>query len=210
MLRRVSVFVLPLLALYGCGSDNATPQPSCNFALSSLAASAPAAGTTASFTVTKSSGSGCSWTASADVPWITVSPGSSSADSATLSYTVAANAGAFERVGHIAVAWNSGSGTFAVTQQGVTQPPATCTYAVGDATPSSFAVTGGTGSIPVTVTGSGCGAWNATTTANWIHITAGSGTASGNVAFTVDAATSSRNDRITVTFPGGSKDVAVV
>jgi len=211
MLRRVFVFVLPLLVLNACGSsDQTTIQPSCNYALSSLSASAPSAGTTASFTVTKTAGGSCSWTATADVPWISISPTSSSNDSATLSYTVAANGGSGERVGHVGVSWTGGSGTFAVTQQGVAQPPPTCTYTVGDATPSSFAVTGGTGSIPVTVAGSACGAWNATTSASWIHITAGSGTATGNVAFSVDAAGSSRNDKITVTFPGGSKDVAVV
>jgi hypothetical protein len=71
-----------------------------------------------------------------------------------------------------------------------------CTFALAPAASSTVAAGGG-GSFTVS-TGTGC-AWTATTGDGWIHITAGSGSSSGTVSYTVDAnAGAARTGTITV------------
>jgi hypothetical protein len=60
-----------------------------------------------------------------------------------------------------------------------------CSYSLSPTSSGTIASAGGSGSFTVT-TGTGC-AWTAATTASWIHITSGSGSASGTVGYTVDS-----------------------
>ena len=66
----------------------------------------------------------------------------------------------------------------------VCQAAAGCTYALSPTSSGTIAAGGGSGSFTVT-TGATC-AWTPATTSSWVHITSGSGPASGTVGYTVD------------------------
>jgi hypothetical protein len=75
-----------------------------------------------------------------------------------------------------------------------------CTYSLAP-TSQSVAPAGGTSSVSVTA-GIGCG-WTAVSNASWIHVTSGAaGSGSGNVAYSVDANTSSSIRTGTMTIAG--------
>ncbi|MGI8784553.1 MAG: BACON domain-containing protein [Acidobacteriota bacterium] len=121
--------------------------------------------------------SGCSWTASSNNSWITITSGSSGTGNGTVGYTVAANTTGFSRSGSATIAGQ----IFAVTQA----PAAACTYLISPTTRSHG---GGAESSTVAVTtASGC-SWTASSNDSWITITSGgSGTANGTVGYTVAA-----------------------
>ena len=119
---------------------------------------------------------GCAWTAVSNVPWITISSGSSGSGNGVVQIVIAANPDA-ERRGTVTIAGQpftvvQGSGcTFAITPSGQSVPAA-----------------GGAGSFTVNTVGA-C-AWSASANAPWIAITAGaSGTGGGTVQFTAAANT---------------------
>jgi hypothetical protein len=85
---------------------------SCSFSISPTSADFPANGGTASVTVTTTTG--CSWTATSNAPWITVTNTSIMPTGGTVSYSVAANTGA-DRSGSMTIAGQ----TFTVNQEGV-------------------------------------------------------------------------------------------
>jgi hypothetical protein len=88
----------------------------CTAILSPTSASVPAGGGTGSFTVTIPAS--CSWTATPDSSWITVTSGGSGTGNGTISYQVQPNSGANAQVGHIAVADKQ----FAITEAGGSSP----------------------------------------------------------------------------------------
>ena len=113
-----------------------------------------------------------------NVPWITITGGSSGTGNGTVSYTVAANPEASARTGTLTIAGQ----TFTVTQAG-----AICTYTISPTATPTVPATGGTGSVSVSTTpASGCG-WQAVSNVPWITITGGSGTGNGTVSYTVAA-----------------------
>ncbi len=146
----------------------------CTFDISPSSRSLTSAGGSGSINV--SAGTGCSWTASSTVSWITVTPVSGTGDGMVV-YTVGANTGSSSRTGNITVAGMS----FVVTQD------AGCSYSIS---PSSVALpaSGGAGNVTIT-TGESC-SWTAVTNASWINLTTVSGTGSGTVSFTVSPNTS--------------------
>lgn len=146
----------------------------CTAALNPSSASFPNAGGAGTFAFSTS----CSWTAATTANWITItSPASGTADS-TVSFTVAANTGGSSRTGTITVLGQ----TFTVTQA----PLCTLTFSAPGA---SFGVSGGTGSVTVTASGTTCDR-SATSDSSWITITSGqTGTGNGTVNFTVAANT---------------------
>lgn len=85
---------------------------SCTYGISSGSASVVAAGGTGSFNVTTQTG--CNWTATSNVSWITVTAGASGSGSGAVSYSVAANSSSSSRTGTITV----GGQTHSVTQSG--------------------------------------------------------------------------------------------
>jgi hypothetical protein len=153
-----------------------TQAEACSFTVAPTSASVASGGGTQAVTVTTTTG--CSWTAASSMAWITVSP-TSGTGSGTTTLTVAANPGA-ARTGTPTVAGQ----TVMVTQAAV------CTYTLSP-TSGSFTPTGGNGSFTVT-TQAGC-AWNTTSNASWVTVTAGSGTGTGIVRFTVGTYTGTSN-----------------
>ena len=83
---------------------------SCTFTLSSTTLAPPAAATTG--TVDVATDSTCSWTASSNVSWITISDGDTGTGNGTVSYSVALNTFNYSRTGTLNIAGQ----TFTVTQ----------------------------------------------------------------------------------------------
>ncbi|MCX5886549.1 MAG: DUF1566 domain-containing protein [Proteobacteria bacterium] len=150
-------------------------QEVCSMSIEPTNQSFAAAGGTGYITVT--SVSGCSWTATTNDSWITITSSANGTGNGTIYYNVASNISTVTtnpRNGSITV----GDQTFTITQEG-----RACIYSL---TPLSqaFSVSGGSGSIDVTAT-NGC-SWTATNSDYWITITSDTnGTGSGTVNFAV-------------------------
>jgi hypothetical protein len=146
----------------------------CSFSLSSTTANIDDGGGQGTFTV--QSASGCAWTATSAVPWVTISSGSSGTGTGTVRFTAAANSGP-PRNGTI----TAGGQTFTV-QQGNG-----CSYSLSSGS-TSFPASGGSGTVNVSA-GAGCG-WTATSNGAWLTVTSGaSGTGNGTVGFTAASTT---------------------
>jgi Zn-dependent metalloprotease len=85
---------------------------SCTFSISPTSANFPAAGGTASVSVTTQAG--CNWTAVSNSSFITITSGASGTGNGTVNYSVAANTGTTSRNGSMTIAGI----TFSVTQAG--------------------------------------------------------------------------------------------
>src|SRR4051812_42004891 len=94
------------------------PTPSCTYAILPTGQTIVAAGGTGSIAVT--AGSTCSWTASANVPWITITSGDKGTGPGTVAFTVSTNSGA-SRSGVISAAGE----TFIVSQSALA-----CSYSI--------------------------------------------------------------------------------
>ncbi len=178
----------------GYAANYANYSNSCAYGISPTTATAAAPGGTASIAVTTQSA--CSWTASSNVSWISLTSGGSGSGSGTVAYSVAPNTGS-ARTGTITAAGQS----LTVTQAGA----ASCTYTVS---PTSIApgAAGLTGNITVT-TQSGC-AWSASNPLGWVSIVSGSsGTGSGTVIYSVSANTGSARSG-TLTIAGKTVSIA--
>ncbi|KJU86875.1 hypothetical protein MBAV_000931 [Candidatus Magnetobacterium bavaricum] len=135
---------------------------------------------------------GCTWTASSNVGWITISSGSSGSGNGSVGYTVAANTATSSRTGTMTIAGQS----FTVTQAAATP---TCTSYTISPTSNNFTSNGGAGSVSVTAN-TGC-AWTASSSQGWIVVTSGSsGSGNGTVAYNVaqNTATSPRTGTMTI------------
>ncbi len=122
-------------------------------------------------------GDGCPWTATTNVPWISVASGSPGTGNGRVLITFTANSGP-ERTGIVSIA----TGTFTLTQRA--GPP--CTFSLS---PTSQSVGPGatTGSVSVTTVGEGC-TWNPFSSAPWLRIVSpGFGDGSGVIQFSVEA-----------------------
>ncbi len=151
----------------------------CTFSLSATSQSVGASSTTSSVNVITDTT--CAWSATANVPWLSITAGAPGTGNGTVQFTVAANTDSTSRQGTLTVAGQ----TFTVTQSGASATP--CTYSLS-ATTQSVGASSTTGSVGVT-TGTSC-AWSASANVPWLSITAGaSGTGNGTVQFTVAANT---------------------
>ncbi len=158
----------------------------CSLSLSSSSATVPSGGASGSFDVR--GGDGCSWTASSNAPWLTITGNASGTGNGTVRYSAQANSGP-QRTGTITV----GSLSFTVTQEGA------CSYSL-NSTSQNVGSGGGTLSVDVAAAG-GC-AWTATSNAPWITVASGgSGSGNGTVQLAV-AASSEGERRGTVTIAG--------
>ncbi|MHB9096535.1 MAG: BACON domain-containing protein [Syntrophales bacterium] len=162
----------------------ATTTPSCTATISPSAHTFnPPSG---SSTIGVASPAGCSWTASSNKTWITITAGATGAGPGTVSYTVSANAGDL-REGTITV----GGQPFTVTQNGA---PGSCASTISPTSASfkaspTITIGGPTGNKGTVAVESSC-SWSAATTAAWITITAGAtGAGNGTVSYTVSANT---------------------
>ena len=150
---------------------------SCAPTISPTSANVVAAGATGSVAVAASTG--CSWTATSNDPWITITAGATGSGAGSVSYSVPANPNGTARTGTVSVAGN----TFTINQAA-----ATCAPTISP-TSANVVAAGGTGSVPVTAA-TGC-TWTATSNAPWITVTAGAtGSGAGSVAYSVAANTS--------------------
>ncbi|CAM2005342.1 BACON domain-containing protein [Acanthopleuribacter pedis] len=156
----------------------------CSYSLSASSNSFDDAGGNGSFNVTTNVQT-CSWSATTQFKWITLTSATSGTGDGTISYTVAANTSTDSRTGTIQVQ----DQVYTIQQSG-----APCAFTLS-ASSASFTTDGGTDSFNVQANGASC-SWTATTQDDWITITAGSsGTGDGTVSFSVAAntGTSARN-----------------
>jgi hypothetical protein len=141
-------------------------------------------------TETVTAPTGCTWTASDNASWLTITSGSSGSGNGTTVFSVTGNTALNPRTATLTVAGQPMS----VTQAGA------CRYAIN---PTSQSIAGGGGSGNASVmTTTGCN-WTATSNVSWITITSGSsGTGSGTVAYAVAASASSSTRTGTLTIAG--------
>ena len=153
-----------------------TQASGCAATLAPTSQSVPAAGG-AGAPIAVTAPAGCAWTATSDVPWLSIASGASGSGNGTVTFTAAANTGP-GRTGTLTIAGQ----TFTVTQASgcaATLAPTSASIAAAGVVESPIAVT-----APA-----GCG-WTATSGAGWITIASGaSGTGNGTVRFTVAANT---------------------
>jgi hypothetical protein len=162
----------------------------CTYSLGSSGQSIGASGGPGSVALTAQSD--CYWSASSNANWITLNAGSTSGvGSATLQFTVAANAGA-GRTGTLSVMGQ----TFTVTQAG------TCSYTVSPIA-QSFPNGGGTGTTTVTAA-AGCTWTAASSNTSWLNVTSGaSGSGNGTVGYSVSSqGTNAASRSATLTIAG--------
>ncbi|HUW66626.1 MAG TPA: BACON domain-containing carbohydrate-binding protein [Candidatus Nanoarchaeia archaeon] len=183
----IVLVVASLIASSGVGAAESIDEISCTYSISTTNQSFGDIGGKGSVSVT--SPDNCSWTATSNDDWITVTSGDSGNGSGTVGYSVDANPEASSRTGTITIAGE----TFTVTQDGIA-----CTYSISP-TNQSFGNISGSGSVSVTSLGD-C-SWTATSNYDWITITSGdSGNGSGTVGYSVAAnpEASSRTGTITI------------
>jgi hypothetical protein len=159
----------------------------CSYAVAPTSISPGVSGGTTTVTVT--TGSTCTWGATSNATWITVSGGTNRTGTGNVTINVAANASTSPRTGTATVAGR----TVNVNQAG-------CTYTVNPTTISPEA-SGGTTTVTVT-TGTAC-TWGATSNATWITVNGGTNrTGTGNVTIDVAANTSTTPRTGTATVAG--------
>ncbi len=143
----------------------------CHFEIGNASASVPQTGAAGTVDV-RASSQLCTWTATSDANWITITSNASGKGSAAVTFTVAPTSGP-PRTGTLTIAGQ----VFTVTQS-----PG-CAF---DVTPLAHTVdqSGGTRTVNVSA-GAGC-AWTASSNDAWIAVTAGAtGTGTGSVTLTV-------------------------
>ena len=151
-----------------------TQSGGCTFSISPQSQNVSNGGGSASVAVTAPGG--CSWTASSNASWITVSSGANGSGNGTVQLSVAANGDA-DRHGTVTIAGE----TFTINQS------SGCTFSLS-ASGQSIPPGGGSGSFVVN-TNASC-SWTATANAAWLSVTSGaSGSGTGTVAFSALANT---------------------
>lgn len=177
----------------------------CIYSFVQPAVTVPAEGgsTTAVLSVT---GAGCSWTASVDAAWLTITAGASGTTSSSIVFTAQPNPDATIRGGTLTVTYPGGTAKAAITQAGVTS----CIYTL---TPSSQSAPNGGGSFSFVATRNtqnGC-AFSVSTTTPWITLTGPTSGLSGTtVTYSVAPnGGASRVGAIDVIWSGGNGQVVV-
>ena len=152
-----------------------TQQSGCTFSINPSSRTVPAAGGPSTPPIAVTAPAGCTWTATSNAAWLTITAGASGTGNGNVEFTVGANPGA-ERTGTMTIAGQ----TFTVTQQSA------CNYSL-DLTTVNFNDNMHTNErIRVTAT-AGC-TWTAVSQVPWITIRSGaSGTGNGEVRYDVAA-----------------------
>jgi trimeric autotransporter adhesin len=182
--------VLSCLVAFGAAScgENLPANPSCGYSVTSSTQAFAAAG--GSGTVTIATGTTCSWSATADSPWVSLSGAASGSGPATLQFTVVPNSASAPRKATLTVAGQP----LALTQEG----RAPCEYVVSPVT-LDVGAAGGPASIAI-ATAAGC-EWTVTSGAPWVSVTSaasGSGSASVSVLVAANASTDERQATLVV------------
>jgi hypothetical protein len=148
-------------------SQAAAPRRACPESVTPSSISAPASASEGVFSVIAAPT--CTWSASADVPWIRAK--ATGTDSGA--YSLLENQGDSARSGRIQI----GDQAISVTQAARRVAPA-CTYVI-DLAPTTFNLKGDALTITIT-TQTGC-PWSMTTAVDWITPSSAKGTGSGKV-----------------------------
>ncbi len=152
----------------------------CSYTLSPTSNSAAGTGGAGSFAITPNDSS-CTWSATVDQAWITITSGSSGTGNGTINYTVAANSGT-ARTGTI----HAGGQVFTINEAAA--PAVNCTFTLSP-TSGTQPAGGGTGNFRINPSAPSC-TWTAASNANWLTVTAGSsGTGPGTISYSATANT---------------------
>ena len=179
MLKHSRGHLAALIALgfaISCGSEKSPiePPPACAFSLSTSSLTVAAAGGPNSIGVTTAAG--CSWTATSDRGWMSITTGASGTGPGSVTVNLSANTGEGARTGTLTIAGL----TVAVAQDG--REPCVITISPGSA---SYGKDAATGSVAVTTQDS-C-QWAAVSSAGWLAVTAGnSGSGKGTVSYALE------------------------
>ena len=178
--------------------DQGGAAPTCTYSVAPVAQSATAGGG-AGTPIQVSTTSGCAWTATSNVPWLTIRRGSKRHRQ---------RSGDLHRgreyrrraVGSLTIAGQ----TATVTQSAApTSPP--CTYSVSP-THDSIGANGGTGTTIVVSSPDGC-SWNASTDSPWIAIVSGAvGSGNGSVVYVASPNSGARRSGTVI---AGDKPVVI-
>ena len=153
-----------------------TVVPNCVYTLTPASASEVAAAGT--YTVSVTAGTGCAWSATSTVNWMSITGAATGSGNGTVKFSVIANTAATPRSGSLTIAGL----VFSVTQAGA---PSTA-FSLA-ATSVSATAAGGNGSVAVSAP-SATATWKAVSNASWIVITAASSfTGSQRVTYNVAA-----------------------
>lgn len=163
----------------------------CSFTLAPASSTPAAAGGPLSLAV-QASHSSCTWSAASNTPWLAISPPASGAGSGTVNYSVGANPDLLERTGWLVVAGSDFR---------VTQAAGACSFTVNPAT-AAFDAGANASTVSVSASHVSC-AWTASSPASWVSISSGgSGTGTGNVAFSVAANSTAQARTANLTIAG--------
>jgi len=166
-----------------------TIASNCSYSLNPTSASQPAAA--GSYSVTLTATTGCAWTATSNVSWMTITKGASGSGNGTISYSLTANTVTTTRSGALTIAGL----TFPVTQ-------AAAVVTTLSATSANATAAGGNATVTVNAS-SKTTTWKAVSNVSWIVITAGaSGTGTQNVGYNVAANSSTTARTGTMTIAG--------
>jgi hypothetical protein len=159
-------------------------QPAeCAFSVTPLMHSAPAAG--GPLTVTVTTAPTCTWTASTAASWVSLSSPASVTGTGTATFSVAASSVA--RAGSVVVAGRTVA---------INQGAAPCSFALSSDS-AAVPASGGGGRVVVS-TAAAC-AWNASSNAPWLVITAGaSGSGPGEVSYQATPTNEARSGALTI------------
>lgn len=144
----------------------------CRFQLSGTNRSFGGGGGTGTVTVTVTGPPSCNWTASADVPWISVTSATSGTGSGTIRFAVQANPGVAR----------SGVLTIGGQKYAIAQLQAECNYSIDPGT-FSFPASGGQTTVAVS-TNSPC-TWTTSDVPPWVNGVPASGTGPQAITITV-------------------------
>jgi hypothetical protein len=148
--------------------------PQCSNAI--LPTSTTIASGPANVSVAVNAAAGCTWSATSDVAWITVTQGDSGVGSGTVRLAVLANSGASPRTGIVRIAGQ----TFTVIQEA-----SGCTVTIK---PTYYDAGRGPDNIRISVTASARCKWTVTDVPSWVTVAEGSsGSGDGTVRLLVEA-----------------------
>jgi len=150
---------------------NQAARPGCSYTVTPTSHTAPSGGGPTSVTVT--TGAGCSWTATSNAAWITITSGASGTGPGSVNLGVAGNLGGAR----------TGTATIAGQAFTVNQEAAPCTYTIN---PTKFDVSANGGSTTVTVTTASHCSWTVSGAPSWVRVNPTGRTGSGTTMITVD------------------------
>ena len=188
---RFSLLILAGFVGSACNDSSPTQPspPACTYTLSKSSLSSAAAGGSDSVAVTTAAQ--CTWSASSDRGWLSITSGASGTGPGTVTVNLSENTATSPRTGTLTIAGIA----VAVTQAAAAAQQ--CSYTL-DPTTATWGADGGSRTFAV-VTTSPC-AWAARSNASWIRVTGGlQGSGNGTVSYTVEpnAAASARTGTIT-------------